>query len=237
MSEALGRVEKPAADSFRNRRKLLVVFLVYPYEDAPDGYAERCERYWKQVGEQIRSLEARLGPVQHVYHESVYEAGDKGLELLEQLNRYSHQISRACADSGGSFEALEEREIAAELSDLGRFMMFGFASNKIGQLVRDLHSQAEKKRKEHVTGVIDSTLKSDDVGLLFASERHGLQFPSDIEVFSVVPPALDELHRWLRDEAEKMRRQAAESPAEGQAAAQPPEEETGASEHEGEEAD
>ncbi len=219
MSETLGRVEKPAADSFRDRRKLLVVFLVYPYEDAPDGYAERCERYWNQVGEQVRSLEARLGPVKHVYHESVYEAGDKGLELLEQLNRYSHQVSRACADSGATFEALEEREIAAELSDLGRFMMFGFASNRIGQLVRDLHSQAEKKRKEHVTGVIDSTLESDDVGLLFASERHGLQFPSDIEVFSVVPPALDELHRWLRDEAEKMRREAAETPSEEQAAA------------------
>jgi hypothetical protein len=26
-----------------------------------------------------------------------------------------------------------------------------------------------------------------------------VQFPQDIEVFSVAPPALDEIHRWLRD--------------------------------------
>jgi hypothetical protein len=26
-----------------------------------------------------------------------------------------------------------------------------------------------------------------------------VQFPADIEVFSVVPPVLDEIHRWLRN--------------------------------------
>jgi len=26
-----------------------------------------------------------------------------------------------------------------------------------------------------------------------------VQFPPDIEVFSVAPPVLDEIHRWLRD--------------------------------------
>jgi hypothetical protein len=28
-----------------------------------------------------------------------------------------------------------------------------------------------------------------------------IQFPKDIEVFSVSPPALDEIHRWLRSRA------------------------------------
>ncbi|GAH60367.1 unnamed protein product, partial [marine sediment metagenome] len=34
-------------------------------------------------------------------------------------------------------------------------------------------------------------------------EGYKLQFPGDIEVFSVFPPALDEIHRWLRDRARK----------------------------------
>lgn len=209
MSESLGRIERPAADSFRNQRKLLVVFLVYPYEGAPPGYLERCERYWGQIGEQIGSLEARIGPVKHVYHESVYEAGEKGIELAGRLNRYSHEISAGRVACGATFEAFEERELAAELSDLGRFLMLGFASSKVAQLVRDLHTQADKKRNEHVIGVVDSTLKPEEVGLLFVSEGHRLQFPPDVEVFSVVPPALDELHRWLRDESDRIRQEAA----------------------------
>ena len=42
---------------------------------------------------------------------------------------------------------------------------------------------------------------SDEAGLLFIREEHSVQFPSDIEVFSIFPPALDEIHRWYRDQA------------------------------------
>jgi len=31
------------------------------------------------------------------------------------------------------------------------------------------------------------------------SERHQVQFPSDIEVFYVSPPALDEYRRWFQN--------------------------------------
>jgi hypothetical protein len=48
---------------------------------------------------------------------------------------------------------------------------------------------------------ISETLKGDEAGLLFIREGHSVQFPSDIEVFSIFPPALDEIHRWYRDQA------------------------------------
>ena len=48
---------------------------------------------------------------------------------------------------------------------------------------------------------IGETLKNDEAGLLFIREEHSVQFPSDVEVFSIFPPALDEIHRWLRDQA------------------------------------
>jgi len=40
----------------------------------------------------------------------------------------------------------------------------------------------------------------DQAGLLFIREGHLAQFPKDIEVFSVAPPALDEIHRWQREQ-------------------------------------
>ena len=203
MSEPLARVERPPAENFSGRRKLLVVFLVYSHESAPAEYKERCERYWLQVGEQLGNLESKIGAVRHVYHESVHKTGEEGLSFIENLNPFSHQLTDVRCTADATLEALEEQDLAAEVGDWERFMMLGFLSRKVAELVSDLYSQALKKRNEHAVGVIDSTLGHDEVGLLFVREGHGLQFPQDMEVFSVVPPALDELHRWLRDEARK----------------------------------
>jgi hypothetical protein len=34
-------------------------------------------------------------------------------------------------------------------------------------------------------------------------EGHQVQFPEDIQVFYIAPPALDEIRRWLRDQEAK----------------------------------
>jgi hypothetical protein len=201
VSEALGRLERPAVESFQGRRKLLVVFLVFSHERAPAEYAALCDRYWNQVADQVTKLASHIGAVRHVYHESVWDAGEAGLTLLERVSRYSHDIARKLCSEGAVMEALEDRDLAAELSDWERFVVLGFASSKVADLVGDLYSGALKQRNEHAVGVIQKTLGDDEVGLLFAREGHGLQFPADIEVFSVVPPAFDELHRWLRDQS------------------------------------
>ncbi len=214
MSEALGQIERPEVGSFRGRRKLLVVFLVFGHPSAPAEYSERFDRYWSQVGEHLSKLVARLGTVRHVYHESVWEHGEAGLALLEKMGSRSHEVARRLCADGAALEALEEFELAAELSDWERFVLQGFSSSKVADLVRDLYTGALKQRNEHAIGVIDSTLGEEEVGLLFVREGHGLQFPSNIEVFSVVPPAFDELQRWLRDNS---RRPAADQAASGSA--------------------
>ena len=59
-----------------------------------------------------------------------------------------------------------------------------------------------QSRYERVRERIDATLAEDETGALFISEDHGVQFPADVQVFYVAPPALDALKRWL---AERMR--------------------------------
>jgi hypothetical protein len=34
---------------------------------------------------------------------------------------------------------------------------------------------------------------------LIINERHQVQFPADVDVFYVAPPALDQFRRWLDD--------------------------------------
>ena len=50
--------------------------------------------------------------------------------------------------------------------------------------------------------------KPDETGLLLIGERHQVQFPADIEVFYVAPPALDEYRRWLQNWAAAQQRAA-----------------------------
>lgn len=203
MSETLGRLERPAASAFQSRRKLYMVFLLFAHENSPQEYKDRCDKYWRQVSEQLANLESKAGAVAHVYHEGVYDTGELGLSLLKQVGLGSSGlVSDRCAH-GAILEAFEDKELVAEVSDWERFLIMGYSSARAGELVRDLYSQAVKKRNEHVLSVIDSTLGGGESGLLLVSEGHRLQFPSDIEVFSVVPPALDELHRWVRDQAAK----------------------------------
>ena len=55
---------------------------------------------------------------------------------------------------------------------------------------------------------LDESLKEHEIGILMMREGHQVQFPSDIEVFYVAPPALDEIKRWFRTREEEYQAQA-----------------------------
>ena len=94
----------------------------------------------------------------------------------------------------------------------------GFISQKVAKTIADFFTEAMKKRYEYIARRIDETLQDDEVAVLFIREGHRVQFPPDIEVFSVAPPALDDIHRWLRDSSR------AEEKTEEEAEAKPDEE-------------
>jgi len=199
MAEELGKIEKPEAKKFENKRKLFLVPLLYSWEDAPAEYVEKFTLYWQQVEEHIASLESKIGEVNRIYHESITIAGEEGLKVLEKLSPSSCKITKGKCQSGAQVEAVEDAELAEESMDWERHLLIGFISRKVAQVISDFFTEALKKRYEHIAKIIDETLKEDEAALLFIREGHRVQFPSDIEVFSVAPPALDDIHRWLRD--------------------------------------
>ncbi len=199
MAQELGKIEKPDADSFKQGRKLLLVPLIYLYQDATSDYTEKYELYWKQVAEHVVNLEAKIGTISRVYHESISLGGDDGLKIMEKLNPKSCQIARQKCQDGAELEVMEDKELAEETIDWERCLFIGFLSDKVARKVSELYIEASRKRYEHISKKIDEALKADETAILFIREGHLLQFPQDIEVFSVAPPALDEIHRWLRD--------------------------------------
>jgi len=198
MAQEIGRISRPAADQYQGRRKLMLVPLVYgPPGDEPDGVAALV-KYWDQMQTQVTSLEAALGGLRHLYHESVPAGGQEGLDYLERMDQRSHQFVKAKCESGATLEATEDAGLLAEIMDLQRCLMLPLISGKVVQRLHDWFTESNRSRYEHISKQIDSTLGENEAGLLLVSERHQIQFPADIEVFYVSPPALDEFRRWLQ---------------------------------------
>jgi len=199
MAEQLGKIEKLDAEHLMSKRKLYLVPLIFSGKEAPAEYVEKFNLYWEQVSQHIANLESKIGKVSHVYHESIAVAGENGLKVMEKLNPSCYQIARDKCQSGAVLEITEDREVAEESMDWERCLIMGFMSQKVAKMVSEFYIEASKKRYEYIAQRIDETLKANEVGMLFIREGHGVQFPQDIEVFSVAPPALDEVHRWQRD--------------------------------------
>lgn len=200
MAEELGRIEKPEVKDFKEGRKLYFVPLVYCGKDTPIEYVEKYHKYWEQVEKQISELEAKLGKIARIYHEMVASGGEEGGKIIEELNKESHQIVKARLDKGAQLEALEENDLITELMDWSRCLAIGLQNQKVVNLVYELYLEASKKRNEQVAQKIKDNLQANEIGVLFMMEGHQVTFPSDIQVFYVAPPALDELKRWLRDQ-------------------------------------
>jgi hypothetical protein len=199
MSQELGKVEKPEVSSYKHNRKILQVPLVYAGKDSPPDYVELFEKYWQQVNEIVNKLENSLGSVTVIYHETVNTDGEEGLKLLEGLNPKSYELVCGRCKDGKNLKCIEDTKLLEEVMDWERCLMMGFLSDKVATKVYEFFGEASRKRYQYISKAIDETLKDGDVALLFIREGHLVQFPKDVDVFSVAPPALDEIHRWARD--------------------------------------
>lgn len=207
MSSELGRVERPPAEPFKGQRKIYLVPLVLsPRGQAPE-YHDLHDRYWRGVREHLLRLEVSIGSIVRVYHEAVGDSGDLGIKVAEDLNETSGSIARSKAEAGASFESLEDQELVLESFDWQRCLLVGLESRKVSELAWQSYSDTMSRRYGLMASRIDQSLQPEEAGLLFASEDHRIQFPSDIKVFYVAPPALDEIHRWMRDQRSPRREQ------------------------------
>lgn len=202
MSQELGKIEKPEAEQYKKGRKIYLVPLIYAGEKVPQDYLDKFDLYWKQVDEHVENLETKIGQIRRIYHESVSDTGEAVLGAIERLNpKSSHIIEERCK-KGAYLETLEEKDLLEETLDWQRCLLIGFMNQKVAEKVSNFYIEAAKKRYVYMAKKIDETLLQDEAAVLFINERHMVQFPNDIEVFRVAPPALDEIYKWLRSRQE-----------------------------------
>jgi hypothetical protein len=207
MTQELGRVERPSAEQYRGKRKLLLVPLLYaPQTDNEEGLAI-VARYWEQVRIQTGALEGGLGALRHIYCESLVQGGDEGLNYLKMADQNSYELVSVKCRAGAALEATEDPDTFMEMVDLQRFMVLPLASQKVANRLQEWFTESDRARYGHIARRIDATLQADETGLILIGERHQVQFPADIAVFYVSPPALDEYRHWFQNWVARQREQ------------------------------
>lgn len=198
MGEVLGKIEKPLAEKYQAGRKIYLVPLVYLPKEIPAELLDIVNTYWQEVDQQVKGLEQKLGPTKRIYHESLAVGGDTGLSMLEKFHEKSFPLVKERFERGAILEALEDMDLFTEVMDWGNCLQV-VMGRKAFEILNKLYLEASEKRYEHISRRIDQTLGSEEAGLLFIREDHGIQFPRDIQVFYVSPPALDKIHRYIRE--------------------------------------
>jgi hypothetical protein len=199
MAKKLGKVKKPRVKEFEKGRKVFFLPLLFTPDKAEPDFKELLDKYWQQAQAQINNLEEKLTRVKKVYHEWVAGSGEEGIKAIEAMDTGSKQIVKSILEGGAEIQPIEDGGLLDEFVDWSRCLSIRLSSQKVFSQVYQSYTEVQKKRQEQIAKKIDETLKGDEIGLLVMREGHRVQFPSDIQVFYVAPPALDEVRRWLRD--------------------------------------
>jgi hypothetical protein len=213
MSEELGKIEKPSTEQFRKGRRLFFVPLVFAPPEPEGEFSDKIRSYWDQVEKQITGLEAKLGSVQKVFHELVPVGGEQGDSAIGELNTAGHAIVRSRVERGAEIQALEDIDVLTEFMDWSRCLAVGLQNPKVMNKVYESYAEVRSRRNEELAKRLDESLGEEEIGLLLLREGHQVQFPSDIEVFYVSPPALDDIKRWIRSREEEFEAAAREAAA------------------------
>ncbi len=195
----LGSTGKTDPSRFDGKKKLLLVPLIPIFPDMEEEIPDLLNRFWSEISSQIGNIETVLGTVKHIFHEMIHEEGDGGIRILTQIYPKSANFIKEYISSGAKLQALEDPDIWMELTDWQRCLSIGLISSKVFDIASKGYQEISIKRTNQLPNTINDLMKQDEVGLLFISEGHTVQFPSDIQIFYVSPPSATDLKNIMTD--------------------------------------
>ena len=189
----LGSTGKSDPRRFDGKKKLLLVPLIPMSNALAESNTELFDRYWREVTNQIGNLESVLGTVRHIFHEMLHDDSEDGLEMMESVSPGSVKLVKYLMGSGSVLCPFEDPEMLMEMTDWQRCLSIGLVSKGVQEMASEQYRALTDARNSKVSESISTSMKEDEVGLLFISEGHTVQFSSDVQVFYVAPPSSNEL--------------------------------------------
>ncbi len=200
----IGKIDKPEAEGFAEKKKLYCVPNVYLLKDAPEEYRKLFDTYWDDVMKQLEKLET-IGKIRKIFCENISVQGDAALDMLSKINERAHQIVKGKIEEGAVFLPIETEDIFGSYIDWGNCLQV-VRTKSVFDKIFEFYTESFNKRIENILNVIENNLSEKEAGLLIIKDedRVRLQFPNDIEVFLVTPPSYDSILRWIRDRLKEM---------------------------------
>ena len=195
----IGRIEKPRADQYRNMKKIYFVRNLYLPKNATDRYREIYVRYWSEVDDHLKRLEA-AGAVSKIFCESIYMSGDEAMKVLSAMNARLEKIVREKVDAGAALLPLEDKEIFGAYVDWSNCLMI-VRTEEVHKKIHEFLHEALNRRYEHIRTVLADAIAVGEAALLIMREedQKSLGLPPDIELFTISPPAYEDLLGFIRD--------------------------------------
>jgi len=205
----LGEIKKPSVGRFVESRKLFCLPLIPQFPTKESGEPQldtSIKLFWQQASSQLAELE-RTGKILYVFYESITADGESGLDAIRQVNEKSYSLVKEKVGQGAKLVALEDEETFNEYLDWTLCLSVARKSSKVIGKIMEFQREAAKRRYKCIAKKISETLKSGEAALLVMAEETRLHvqplLPSDVQVFLVRPPALNEIERWIRDYLQK----------------------------------
>ena len=204
MAQKLGQIEKPKVAVFVESRKLFCLPLIpsIKAEEGSEDLRNSIDLFWQEASKQITDLE-RAGKVSYVFYESVTKEGEAGSEIVKQFSEQSYGVVKDKLDQGAKLVVIEDEAVLGEFVDWSMCISVIRKSQKVLNKILEFYGDALKRRLEGNAKTIDETLKKGEAALLVMTEENRMQIqsylPSDIEVFLIHPPALNDFQRCFRD--------------------------------------
>jgi hypothetical protein len=204
MTQELGQIEKPKVAVFLEARKLFCLPLIpsIKMEEGSEDLRNSIDLFWREAGKQIVDLE-RAGRISYVFYDSVTKEGEAGLEMVKQISEQSHSIVKEKLGQGAKLVIIEDEAVLDEFVDWSICYSVVRKSQKVLNKILEFYNDASKNRFEGNAKTIDDTIKKGEAALLVMTEENRMQIqsylPSDIEVFLIHPPALNDFQRYFRD--------------------------------------
>ncbi len=214
----LGKIDKPEAASFKSRRKLYVVPTL-PFEELALEFNienAKVERFWGEVREKINYFMTTYGNISAVYVEGINENEDVGVEFFEKFGKESnhYKLIKNLADANAKIMGIDK----AEFIKLSRLLFEEYSKSFLPE-IKELHQGFFGKDidfdgwREYLVKRIQETqdgmsrfiskligeLPEDANGVLIITDGRPVEYPQDMDVFMIRPPAFDEISKNIRD--------------------------------------
>lgn len=214
----LGKIDKPDAEKFTEKRKLYVVPIL-PFEEMTSQFnleTAKIERFWGEVREKIEHFLSVYGNINTLYIEGVSEDKEHDIKLFEKYGVESnhYKLLKKLVENDAKIRGIDKealhgklrlvyeeysKSFLPEIKEIhegfyGKEIDFDGWRKSLTDRIQEIQGEMTKFTSDILKDMPENTN-----GILIITEGRVVEYPDNIDVFQIRPPAFDEIVRNIRD--------------------------------------